>query len=95
MGINLLKLVSGEEIVTEVVNYDGRDYEIKEPIVLYMTQEGVGVVPFMPFAETREMLIPSEHVMIYTHPNEDVENMYRQRFGSGIQVVSNSQLLKG
>lgn len=42
-----LKLTSGEELVTKLVEESVMHYKISKPLVLSMTQKGIGMVPYL------------------------------------------------
>lgn len=42
-----LKLTSGEELVTKLVEEGPLHYKISKPLVLSMTQKGIGMVPYL------------------------------------------------
>lgn len=42
-----LKLVSGEEIISKLVEDNLAYYKISKPLVLSMTQKGLGMMPFL------------------------------------------------
>jgi len=88
--IKVFKLVTGEDLIGEVFNVLAEITVLKDPaqIILQRTEKGMGVglAPFMPYA--------NEHVKIYksaivaeVEPNIEMENEYRRIFGSGIQIA--------
>jgi hypothetical protein len=42
-----LKLTSGEELVAKLVEEGPLHYKISKPLVLSMTQKGIGMVPYL------------------------------------------------
>lgn len=88
MAVKLLKLVSGEELIADVEEYsDG--FELKKPVQVAMTPEGVAFVPFMPLAEETEngnlkVLLLKEHIMVQKTPVKELANGYSARFGTGL-----------
>lgn len=95
MSVKVFKMISGEEIISEVFNKYDQTLELKNPatIVLQQTERGVsvGIAPYMAYA--------GERVHIYRHalaaegdPDDALRNEYNRIFGSGIQIASASAL---
>lgn len=42
-----IKLTSGEEIISKLVDNTDNHYKISKPLILHMTQEGLGMIPFL------------------------------------------------
>lgn len=100
MAIRIIKLVSKEEIIGDVVGTDGV-VTIENPMILVPFQDEKKQVRinFIPYAAFAEGSKPS--IGIYPHaiaadyvPAEDIANHYRSSFGSGIQIVPTMQGLK-
>jgi len=100
--IKIIKLVSGEELIGEVVEeyhtQDGVDYELKEVAIVQMvpTQTGVGLslFPFAPYTEDSSHIFRSKHIIIAMVPGIDLINNYNKMYGSGIQIASAGSLIK-
>lgn len=101
--IKIIKLVSGEELIGEVVashnTLDGDvDYEIKEVAIVQMvpTQTGVGLslFPFAPYTEDKTHIFRGRHIIIAMDPGVDLINNYNKMYGSGIQIASAGSLIK-
>lgn len=90
MNIRVFKLVTGEEIISEVEE-DPKGFLLKSPasIVMQRTEQGVGVgmMPYMPYTQGKITLYSSS---ICSHGEVDVKmvNEYNRLFGSGIQIAS-------
>jgi hypothetical protein len=98
-SIQGIKLVTGEELVTEVVSFDKNAVHVKNPLVLHMSNGKDGfVINFLPWSIIAEGEIP-----LYTHAissrfdvPKEVEDNYLQNT-TGLQIVSGgpSQILHG
>ena len=42
-----IKLTTGEEVVTKFVEETATGYKVSKPLVLSMTNQGIGMIPFM------------------------------------------------
>lgn len=95
MNIRVFKMISGEELIAEVITSLSTTKTLKEPAVIVMqkTEQGIGVgmMPYMPYV--------SGHVTLNTHaiaaegdPDVKLVNEYSRLFGSGIQIASAGDL---
>ena len=87
--IKVLKLTSGEEIVSDIVDA-GDSYTLGNPVtIVYQKTEkglGSGLAPYMPFAQGDVTLFKTSIAAI-AEPGKDMLNEYNRIFGSGIVVA--------
>ena len=101
MAVKLVRLKSGEDIISDIVSENSENVKIKNPAMLMPMGDGrgnqvqVGLAPWMPFSEAKEFELPRDWVLLITEPASDIVNNYNQVFGSGIVVpqVTTSALL--
>ena len=91
MSIKLLRLKSGEDIVADVEEGDDSVTLLDPAQIIPMgdprggnVQMGFG--PWVPFSNSNKIDIPRDWVVFIAEPAKDIENNYRQAFGSGIVV---------
>jgi hypothetical protein len=88
--IKILKLNSGEEIVSDVTDA-GDVYTLKNPVtVVYQKTEkglGCGLAPYLPFA-TGDITVFKSSISSFAEPGKDMINEYNRLFGSGIVMAS-------
>lgn len=90
MNIKLVKLLTNEEIICEMIEIDGSvNVILKNPIVMMAIpgedgQMGMGLAPWMPVSATREIPIKEEHIVCIVEPTKDLYDHYNQTYGSGI-----------
>jgi hypothetical protein len=88
-----LKLLSGEEVVGKFHEKNGAVTTLKEVASIVMMpgasqgQVGLGLMPFLPYAEGKTYSFNNAHVMVEFDPNVDMLNNYNRMFGSGIQIA--------
>lgn len=89
MNIKCLKLVTGEDIVSEVEdNVDS--VTLKNPVQVSMVpsrntgQPTFGFIPFPIASKDKELTISKVHIIFECNPAEDFETQYNSLFGSGI-----------
>jgi hypothetical protein len=88
-----LKLLSGEEVAGKFVEKTDAATTLKEVASIVMMpgasqgQVGLGLMPFLPYAEEKTYKFNNAHVMVEFDPNVDMLNNYNRMFGSGIQIA--------
>lgn len=95
MKIKVLKLVTGEEIITQVKSEDENTITLVEPQKFMISQEGVGSMPLMPMSKDKEYCILKNHVVLISEPDDDIKNVYNSKFGSGVVVPSPGVIITG
>jgi hypothetical protein len=102
MDIQILKLVTGEEVLSEIESQSETEYVLSNPVGIAVVrgkdgQPSVGLAPFPLHAEQKTgttIAIPKKSVVYSYVPAEDFINNYNQIFGSGI-VLPNKQIITG
>jgi hypothetical protein len=101
MNILAFKLVTGEDVLSEVESQTETEFVLCNPVGIAIVrgqngQPNVGFSPFPLHAEQKTgttISIAKKHVVYYYKPAEDFTKNYDQIFGSGI-ILPSSQLLK-
>ena len=85
--IKYLKLISGEEVVSDVTD-NGTTYSLKNPVKLVlMPPHGLSMIGLCNFIKAETLTLKKEHVMYVEELEEQVYNAYNQQFGSGIVLA--------
>ena len=95
MKIKVLKLITGEEIITQLKSEDGNTIVVVDPQKFIMSQEGVGSMPLMPMSSDKEYSISKNHILLISEPDDDIKNVYNSKFGSGVIVPTSSSIITG
>ena len=90
MEIKVLKLVTGEEIISQIEKKDQK-IVLKSPQKFMFTQEGVASIPLIPFSSSETYEIDEKHVVFICDPDMDVRNIYNSKYGSGVILPSSDQ----
>ena len=83
MKLNLIRLVSGEEIVAELVKNEG-SVTVKNGVVLIPGGEGkIAFMPFMPYSQAAAdgITIKDQHVLFVTEPVEQLADQIKEAIG--------------
>lgn len=90
--IKILKLVTGEEIIADVVEGDDF-YTLKSPcaIQLYPNKSDpstplMGLIPYAAYTEYHRVDVKTTFVVWIDEPMKELYNQYNQNFGSGLVV---------
>ena len=93
MNIKLLRLVTGEDVLTEILDSGDIAYKIKNPLIVYIrpTETGVptvGMSQWIPYSADKEFVIKNDKVVVVSEPAEDIRSQYDRIFGSGIVLAT-------
>lgn len=86
--IKLLRLVTGEDVVSDVER-KGDAYVLKKPHRLVLSRDGLGSMPLCPFAKSEQYEIAAAHVVWEVEAEDEIRNSYAGATGS-IVVASPS-----
>jgi hypothetical protein len=87
--IKIVKLISGEDLITDATVQDNF-LILKNPYRFLMTQEGLASIPLMPFSKDKEYKISMDHVIFMAEPEDEIRNNYNAQHGSGIVIAKNT-----
>jgi hypothetical protein len=92
MNIKLVRLVTGEDILTEYTDA-GTDAVFTNPLIVYIrpTETGVpsvGMNQWVPYASSKEFTIDKDKIVFVADAAEDLTSQYDKVFGSGIIMPS-------
>jgi hypothetical protein len=92
MNIKFLKLVTGEDVLSEV-SFEEPVYILKNPVRIMPTRDGgIGMGPLNPFAKGEKIQISQKDVIFEDEPDDEIRNAYNAQFGSGIVTAPASAL---
>ena len=92
--VKLLRIVTGEEVVAELVSEDETTITVKNGLVVLPTNTGVGFAPWATVIskEDPEITVSKTHVVYVAEVQEDVCKKYNEMFGSKL-ITPNSKKL--
>ena len=95
-SIAIFKLVSGEEMIGEVFDYNDKALVVKNSavVMLQRTEQGMGValMPYMPYCDGNISFYRSA-LVAEGEPSQNMVNEYSRLYGSGIQIAPASALV--
>lgn len=90
MNIKLVRLVTGEDVLTEFEAGDGT-VKFTNPLIVYVQPPEhpgqtarVGISQWVPYADATEFTIDAAKVVFVTEPAPDLKKQYDQVFGLGL-----------
>lgn len=93
MNVQLLKLLSGETIIADLLS-EGVDFvTVENPCMIIPQKDTLGFSPLLPFANTEKVTFKAQHVMFIVGPAEELVTEFNRIFGAGI-IIAPANALK-
>jgi hypothetical protein len=99
MNIKLVRLVTGEDILTEFEQGEGV-VKFTNPLIVYINPPqspgqtaSVGISQWVPYSSSKEFTVRDTKVVFVTEPAEDLAKQYDQVFGLGLILPGQKSLL--
>ena len=84
-----IKLVSGEEVIGKFVNDDDKVITLEKPLMLAMSQKGIGMAPvLMTVNPDTKLKFNKQAIVVMAHSDDEIAKQYTYQT-TGIQPVSN------
>lgn len=95
INVKLFRIITGEEVVAEVVSETETTMTVQNGIVALPTNTGVGFAPWATVIskEKPEITISREHIVYVAEVQEDVAKKYNEMFGSKLITPENKKLI--
>ena len=97
MDIRAFRLITGEDIIAEVVSNKGDWWDLKNPVQLAMlpskadpTKNTFGFVPYPSYTEAKEIRFNDHHIIFVITPAKEFIDQYDRIFGAGIIMPSST-----
>lgn len=96
MTVKMIKLVTGQDILTEVKKEFDDVLTLKNPVLIGIipTREGPGInlMDWLMLSESKEKSIKKDHCILIDDPPVELLNIYNENFGSGIVLAHPNQM---
>ena len=95
IDVKLLRIVTGEEVIAELVSEDDTTITVKNGLVVLPTNNGVGFAPWATVIDTDnpDITMSKQHVVYVAAVQEDVSKKYNQMFGSKLITPDSKKLI--
>ena len=102
INLKLIRLISGEELMSEVTAETDTVISIKNPVrVVLMPNKvdpktpTVGFAPWVEFSEEKDFTIHKAHVIVTMKPVQDFINHYNSMFGGIVSPPTTKLIIPG
>ena len=95
MEVKLLRIVTGEEVVAEVLETTQDTLKIQNALVVIPQSSGVGFAPWATVIskDSPEIVLKQEHVVYVVEVQEEVAGKFNEMFGSKLVTPSAKKLV--
>lgn len=95
MNVKLIRVVTGEEIVAEVVSETDDTITVQNALVVLPTNNGVGFAPWATVIskDEPEIIVSRNHLVYVAEVQEDVSSKYKEMFGNIITPAEKKLIL--
>ena len=95
IDVKLIRIVTGEEIIAEVVGQTDETITVKNGLVVLPSAQGVGFAPWATVIDNDnpDITMSMRHVAYVAAVQADVANKYNEMFGSKVIVPESKKLI--
>ena len=95
IDVKLIRIVTGEEIIAELVSQDDDTITVKNGLVVLPNAQGVGFAQWATVIskDEPEITLKKTFVVYVVAVQEDVANKYNEMFGSKVIVPESKKLI--
>lgn len=95
MEVKLLRVITGEEIVAEIVEENASEVTLKNALVVIPTQQSVGFAPWATVIdrENPEVTVSRTHIVYVANLDESIRNKYDEIYGSKLVKPEKKSLI--
>ena len=95
LDVKLIRIVTGEEIIAELVSQDDDTITVKNGLVVLPNANGVGFAQWATVIDpdNPEVTMKQQHVVYVADVQEDVSKKYNEMFGSKLVTPSAKKLI--
>ena len=91
----LLRIVTGEEVIAEIISEDENTITIQNGLVVLPTAQQFGFAPWASVIDTDkpEITLSKNHVVYVAELNQDVKKRYNEVYGSKLVTPDKKKLI--
>jgi len=95
MNVKLLRIITGEEVLAELLSEDESTLTIQNGLVVLPNANGVGFAPWATVIskEKKEITLSKEHLVYVVECDDDVQTKYESIFGSALVKPEKKKLI--
>ena len=95
LNVKLIRIVTGEEIIAELVSQDDDTITVKNGLVVLPNASGVGFAQWATVIDpdNPEVTMKQQHIVYVVDVQEDVSKKYNEMFGSKLVTPASKKLI--
>jgi hypothetical protein len=95
IDVKLLRIITGEEVIAEVVTEDENTITIKNGLVVLPSAQNVGFAPWATVIDKEEpdIKLSRDFIVYVVNVDSSVKNKYNQIFGSKLVTPDEKKLI--
>ena len=95
MNVKLIRIITGEEVVAELLEETASYIKVQNGLVVLPTAQSVGFAPWATVIskENPEIIVQKTHVVYLAEVQEDVAKKYNEMYGSKLVTPSSKKLI--
>ena len=95
MNVKLLRIITGEEVLAEVLSEDESSVTVQNGLVVLPNANGVGFAPWATVIskENKEITLSREHLVYVVDCDDSVQDKYESIFGTIVKPETKKLIL--
>jgi hypothetical protein len=95
INVKLFRIITGEEVIAELVSEEETHLTIKNGLVVIPTGQSVGFAPWASVIDrsSPELILSKNHIVYTAEVDSTIKTKYTQIFGGGIITPEEKKLI--
>ena len=95
INVKLFRIVTGEEVIAEVVSECDSSFKIKNGLVVLPTGQSVGFAPWASVIDkdSPELIVSRKHIVYIAEVDSSVKKKYNEIYGSKLITPDEKKLI--
>ena len=95
MNVKLFRIITGEEVVAELLSEDDTTVTVQNGLVVLPTGQSVGFAPWATVIDEdkREIVVSKSHIVYIAEVNSGVTKKYKEIYGSNLITPDEKKLI--
>ena len=95
MNVKLFRIITGEEVIAEVLSEDDTTVTVQNGLVVLPTGQSVGFAPWSPVVDedNRELVVNRNHIVYIGEVSSSIKKKYNEIYGSKLITPEDKKLI--
>ena len=95
LNVKLFRIITGEEVIAEVLSEDDTTVTVQNGLVVLPTGQSVGFAPWSPVVDedNRELVVSRNHIVYIGEVSSSVKKKYNEIYGSKLITPEDKKLI--